>query len=82
MYNIEKKIGRVDLFGYFYWGCVYGTIEILFGYTQVWEEGKDAYYNPFLPTASIMPKITIIHSYYKVALMYPTNSPDFLEFCN
>lgn len=49
-----------ELFGYFSWGCVYGTIEVTFGYTQVWEEGKDAYYNPFPPTTSIMPKFTMI----------------------
>ena len=43
MYNIEKKKVGGDLFVYFSWGCVYGTIQVLFGYTQVWEEQKDAY---------------------------------------
>lgn len=61
MYNIEKKLGGrreiclVIFFGG--GGFVYGTVQILFGYPQVWEEGKDASYNPFLPTTSIMPKL-------------------------
>ena len=85
MYSIGKHIGwGGELFGYFSWGCVYGTIEVLFGYTQVWEEGTDAYYNPFPTTAFIIPKITMIRtgSYCKVALVYPTDSSDFLQFCH
>ena len=60
---------------------ILARILALFLVYLVWEEGKDAYYNPFPPTASIMPNITLIRSYYKVALMHPTDSPDFLQFC-
>ena len=75
-----EKIGgkERDLFGYFLGGFVYGTIQVLFGYTQVWEEGKDASYNPFLPTTYF----TMIHSSYKVELMNATDFSDFLQFCN
>jgi len=83
VFNIAKKgIGGGRDFS---WGSVYGTMQVLFGYTQVWEEGIDALgrnRQPFPTHQLYQVQITMIGSYYKVALMYPSDSPDFLQLCN